>query len=117
MKYLSKLTGCLIFFLIFIGISLTPENGKASESVIIGVPHSENFPYAPMMKNSFEMALEVINKKGGIKGRPLKLVYANDQGEREPGEKAVKDLINKTIFYHLCDLPLCVELFHLFVNF
>jgi len=96
MKYISKLTGYLIFFLIFIGISLISENGKASESVIIGVPHSEKFPYAAMMKNSFEMALEVINKKGGIKGRPLKLVYANDQGMREPGEKAVRDLINKT---------------------
>ncbi|UCD89312.1 MAG: ABC transporter substrate-binding protein [Desulfobacterales bacterium] len=96
MKYISKLTCCHIFFFIFIGISLAPENGKASESVIIGVLHSEMYPYAAMMKNSFEMALEVINKKGGIKGRPLKLVYANDQGKREPGEKAVKDLINKT---------------------
>ena len=62
MKYISKLTGYLIFFLIFIGISLTSENGKASESVIIGVPHSEKFPYAAMMKNSFEMALEVIKE-------------------------------------------------------
>ena len=49
-----------------------------------------------MMKNSFEMALEVINKEGGIKGRPLKLVYANDQGKRKPGEKAVTVLVAKT---------------------
>ena len=94
MKYISKLTGCLIFFLIFTWMSLGPVKGKASEPLIIGILHSEKFPYSTMMKNSFEMALEVTNKKGGIKGRPIKLVYANDQGKREPGEKAVKDLIN-----------------------
>ena len=41
------------------------------------------------------MALEIINKEGGIKGRPLELVYANDQGQPKPGEKAVIDLIEK----------------------
>ena len=41
------------------------------------------------------MALEVINKAGGIKGRPLKLVYADDQGKPKPGEKAVIELIEK----------------------
>jgi branched-chain amino acid transport system substrate-binding protein len=41
------------------------------------------------------MALEVINKEGGIKGRPLKLVYANDEGKPKPGEKAVIDLVEK----------------------
>ena len=69
---------------------------KASEPLIIGVLHSEEYPYADMMKNSFEMALEVINKEGGIKGQPIKLVYANDQGKPKPGEKAVMDLIAKT---------------------
>ena len=49
-----------------------------------------------MMKNSFEMALEAINKEGGIKGRPLQLVYADDLGKREPGEKIVRDLIKNT---------------------
>jgi branched-chain amino acid transport system substrate-binding protein len=48
-----------------------------------------------MMKNSFEMALELINKKGGIRGKHLKLVYANDQGQPKSGEKAVIDLIEK----------------------
>jgi branched-chain amino acid transport system substrate-binding protein len=48
-----------------------------------------------MMRNSFEMALEVINKAGGIKGQPLKLVYANDQGKPKPGEMAVTELVEK----------------------
>jgi branched-chain amino acid transport system substrate-binding protein len=75
---------------------MVPETIGAAEPLIIGIPHSESFSYATMIKNSFEMALEVINKEGGIKDRPLKLVYANDQGKRKPGEKAVKDLVEKT---------------------
>ena len=72
-----------------------PINASASEPLVIGVPHSEAFTYASMMKNSFEMALETINKAGGIKGRPIKLVYANDQGKPKPGEKAIIDLVEK----------------------
>jgi branched-chain amino acid transport system substrate-binding protein len=97
MKNRLKFTGCLLTIFFFaIGIFIALPIGDASEPVVIGVLHSEKFPYATMMKNSFEMALEVINKEGGIKGRPLKLVYANDQGKRKPGEKAVTDLVAKT---------------------
>ena len=63
---------------------------------MIGVLHSEKFTYATMMRNSYAMALEVINSEGGIKGRPLQLVYGDDQGEREAGEKAVRELVKKT---------------------
>jgi len=72
-----------------------PVTGSASEPLVIGVPHSEAYTYAKMMKNSFEMALEAINKEGGIKGRPLKLVYANDEGQPKPGEKAIVELVEK----------------------
>jgi len=74
---------------------ISPANISAVEPLVIGIPHSEAYPYAAMMKNSFEMALEVINKEGGIKGQPLKLVYANDQGKPKPGEKAVTELVEK----------------------
>jgi branched-chain amino acid transport system substrate-binding protein len=77
------------------GISGASAAGEASKPLIIGIPHSEAYPYAAMMKNSFEMALEEINREGGIQGQPLRLVYADDRGQREPGEKAVKDLIKK----------------------
>ena len=96
MKSLLKLTGCLFTLFFFaIGIFIAAPNGDASEPVVVGVPHSEKFPYATMMKNSFEMALEVINNEGGIKGRPLKLVYGNDEGKPKTGEKIVKELVKK----------------------
>ena len=96
MKHRLKLTGYLCFIFFTIGAFISPTNGMATEPVVIGVLHSEKFPYATMMKNSFEMALAAINKDGGINGRPLKLVYANDQGKQKPGENAVKELVKKT---------------------
>jgi hypothetical protein len=61
--------------------------------VVIGVPQYAKFSFAAMMKNAFELAREKINKEGGIKGRPIKLVYADDQGKPKAGEKAVRDLV------------------------
>jgi branched-chain amino acid transport system substrate-binding protein len=95
MKYRSRLSNYLILIFFAVGIFMVPKIGKAAEPIVIGVPHSEKFPYATMMKNSFEMALEAINKKGGIKGRPLKLVYGDDQGKPKAGEKIIKDLVKK----------------------
>ena len=95
MKSTFKLSFCLVV-LSAIAIFLTaPVAGFASEPLVIGIPHSEAYTYADMMKNSFEMALEAINKEGGIKGRPLKLVYANDQGKPKPGEAAIVELVEK----------------------
>ncbi len=96
MKHKTILLPCLIIISVIAVNYLAPATIKASEPLTIGVLHSEAYPYATMMKNSFELALEFINKEDGIKGKPLKLVYANDQGKPRPGEKAVTDLIAKT---------------------
>ncbi len=92
MKY--RLWFYLFLATLAVAISLFPAQHIASESdpVLIGVLHSEKYTYATMMRNSHDMALEVINNSGGIQDRPLKLVYADDRGERKAGEKAVKEL-------------------------
>ena len=95
MKNRSKSLACLITTSLIAFNFFATASIEASEPIIVGVPHSEAYTYANMMKNSFEMALETINKQGGIKGRPLKLVYANDEGKPKPGEKAVVDLVEK----------------------
>ncbi len=84
-----------VIFSIFIILS-GPETAKAADPVVIGVLHWENYPYSDMMRNSHRMALEVINSEGGIRGRPLKLVYADDGGKRKEGEKAVRTLVKKS---------------------
>lgn len=67
----------------------------AEDPVTLGVLHNESFPFAQMMKNSYDMALEVINAQSGINGRPLELVFADDRGRIKPGEKAVRELEKK----------------------
>ncbi len=66
-----------------------------AQDIVIGVVHWEKFAYAEMMQNSYTMALESINRAGGIKGRPLKLVYADDRGDRRGGETAVTELVKQ----------------------
>jgi branched-chain amino acid transport system substrate-binding protein len=95
MKPAFKLLFCLVSLSVISAILAFPATVSATEPLVVGVPHSEAYTYANMMKNSFEMALETINKDGGIKGRPLNLVYANDQGKRKPGEQAILDLVKK----------------------
>jgi branched-chain amino acid transport system substrate-binding protein len=95
MKPTFKLLFCLVSLSVISANLALPATVFATEPLVVGVPHSEAYTYANMMKNSFEMALETINKDGGIKGRPLNLVYANDQGKRKPGEQAILDLVKK----------------------
>ena len=95
MEHKQKIVLLLMIISLAVGFIIIPEKGQSSEPLVIGILHSEKFHYATMMKNSFEMALDVVNKNGGIKGRPLKLVYGNDQGNQKPGENAVKELVKK----------------------
>ena len=95
MKPRLKFLFCLVILSVISANLALPATVSATEPIVVGIPHSESYTYAKMMKNSFEMALEMINKQGGIKGRPLKLVYANDQGKPKPGEKAIIELVKK----------------------
>lgn len=93
MKKTSVLfVGLAVIFLI-VGVCHT---GAADNGPIkIGMLHWEKYPHADMMKKSHDMALSEINKGGGINGRPLELVYANDWGKPDKGEKAVKHLVKR----------------------
>ena len=95
MKVRSNFILFLVIASFIAGKFIASDSGEASEPPVIGVLHSEAFPYATMMKNSLEMALEDINNAGGIRGLPLQLVYADDQGKRKPGEKIIRELVNE----------------------
>lgn len=51
--------------------------------------------FGEIEKQSFEMAVEEINKKGGIKGEKLELIIEDDTGRPEVGRSVVEKLINK----------------------
>ncbi len=51
--------------------------------------------FGEIEKQSIEMAVEEINKKGGIKGEKLELIIEDDTGRPEVGRSVVEKLINK----------------------
>jgi branched-chain amino acid transport system substrate-binding protein len=84
--------GCVLISSIVMLVLLTGA-GLAGDEIVVGVVHWKDFAYAEMMKNSYDMAVEVVNAKGGLKGRKLKLELVDDQGTRRGGEKAVTELV------------------------
>jgi branched-chain amino acid transport system substrate-binding protein len=84
--------GCVWVVSLLMAVLLT-GTGWAGDEIVVGVVHWEDFAYAAMMKNSYDMAVEAVNANGGIKGRKLKLVWADDQGSRRGGEQAVAQLV------------------------
>jgi branched-chain amino acid transport system substrate-binding protein len=91
-SYAARLFCSLIVLTAVIGTIASHGIVEASGPVVIGALHWGKFPFSHMMKNSYDMALESINSTGGINGRPVKLIYADDQGMRKEGETAVRDL-------------------------
>lgn len=77
----------------YTGLSVAADNQEGP--IVIGVLEYAKFAFAPMMKGSFNMAMEKINARGGINGRPIKLVFADDGSQKEMGIKAVKKLVKE----------------------
>ncbi len=92
-RYPRLLTLLLAIALSVGGVMGGARTIEASDPIVTGVLHSESYPFAPMMRNSFAMALDRINEQGGIKGRPLQLAFADDKSQREAGEDAVRRLV------------------------
>lgn len=93
MKPLTRIYSYLAFFLMSFLTPLGASEGFASEPVKIGIIQSSHFPFATMMQDAFDMALEVIHRQGGINGKALKLVYGDDKGDRRTGEKEVRKMV------------------------
>jgi len=71
---------------------------SADTSLRVGVVlpvTGEQAKFGEMEKNSFLMALEEINKAGGVNGKPIELLIEDDTGKPEVGRSAVEKLISK----------------------
>ncbi|MGH7069113.1 MAG: ABC transporter substrate-binding protein [Acetobacteraceae bacterium] len=71
----------------------------APQPITIGVSIAESPPgsvsQGEQIKEGLELATDMINKAGGVLGRPLKLIIENDQGLPEKGRSAVEKLITE----------------------
>ena len=79
----------------FLETGITAAAAETAEPVLVGVPlplSGDLKSFGIMMRNSFELAVEKINRDGGVNGHPLQLVYADDRGENAAAEAAVDSL-------------------------
>jgi branched-chain amino acid transport system substrate-binding protein len=52
-------------------------------------------PYGQSMKNGTELAVEFINKSGGVNGRQIEVIYKDDQSKPDQAVAATKQLIEQ----------------------
>ena len=86
----------LILCIFGLVLAVSPSLGEAAEPVIIGVPlplTGNLKEFGGMMKDSFEMAKESVNLSGGVNGRPVEIVFADDQGKIGSVQAAFDKLI------------------------
>jgi len=72
---------------------------QAADPIAIGVSIAQSPPgsvvQGTQVKDGIEIITKIINDKGGVLGRPLKIVYEDDQGIPEKGRAAVEKLISR----------------------
>jgi branched-chain amino acid transport system substrate-binding protein len=86
------------FVALVIAALLLPTGPLAAETLKVGIllPLSGSLEYfGEMEKQSFDLALEEINRGGGINDRQLDFIYQDTKGDVDGGREAVKKLIDE----------------------
>lgn len=78
-------------------VLVTTKSKKESQEIKIGVITpltGEGASYGEATKRGVDLAVEEINRKGGINNRKLRVIYEDDQIRPEEGTKAIQKLIS-----------------------
>jgi branched-chain amino acid transport system substrate-binding protein len=82
----------------------TSEQGEgeepSGEPILIGALTSLNGPFTPwglQVRDGMELAVEEINAAGGVDGRPLELVVADDQSDPDEGVSGIERLVEQDV--------------------
>ena len=82
---------------LFIGLAAGPV--AAQEPIAIGVSIAQSPPgsvvQGTQVKDGLEIVKDIVNGRGGVLGRPIRLVYEDNQGVPEKGRAAAEKLITK----------------------
>lgn len=96
MKRLNALAGGLGILTMALG-QAAPGLAQSKEPVTIGaieILTGPNNKYGVAIKNGFDLALEEVNKSGGVLGgRPLEIAYEDSAGNKEQAINAARQLI------------------------
>jgi branched-chain amino acid transport system substrate-binding protein len=83
---------------LFVFMMLASTAAFAQEPIKLGMPNvmsGGGAPYAVPMVQGANVAVEEINKKGGVLGRPLQLIVRDDKGKSELASREAEELITK----------------------
>jgi len=83
----------VLWIAVFLFAAVTPA-GAVKVGIVLPLTGAEA-KFGEIEKRSFEMAVDEINKKGGIKGEKLELIVEDDTGRPDIGRSVVEKLINK----------------------
>ncbi|MGA7144511.1 MAG: ABC transporter substrate-binding protein, partial [Desulfobacterales bacterium] len=91
---MKRFSECLISMFCMLGLLVT--GAPAADTVKVGVVlplTGSQARFGEIEKKSFDLALDEINASGGINGKKLELVMADDTGRPEVGRSVVEKLI------------------------
>jgi branched-chain amino acid transport system substrate-binding protein len=78
---------------------LAAASAGAAEPIKVGISIAQSPPgsvvQGTQVKDGLEIMKDILNKQGGVLGRPIALVYEDDQGIPEKGRAAVEKLITR----------------------
>lgn len=82
-----------------VALSVAGTAALAADPILIGVSIAQSPPgsvvQGTQIKDGVEIVTKMINDKGGVLGRPLKIVYEDNQGIPEKGRAATEKLISR----------------------
>ena len=96
MKHAFSLAGLLAGTAI--GVTLAFTAAQAEDPVIIGAAIAQSggvAPYDEGPAQAMEVAIEEVNAKGGVLGRPIKIIYADTKSDIAYGATAAQEVIDQ----------------------
>src|SRR5690606_1002589 len=96
MKHAFSLAGLLAGTAIGLALAVAPA--QAEDPVIIGAAIAQSgvvAPYDEGPAQAMEVAIDEINAKGGLLGRPLKIIYADTKSDIAYGATAAQEVIDQ----------------------
>lgn len=88
---------CLRYMIGLMGLVFVLSVASAADPILIGVSLTQSppgsVPQGTQVKDGLEVLKDIVNAKGGVLGRPIKLLYEDNQGIPEKGRAATEKLI------------------------
>ena len=92
-----SLAQVLLAVTLLVGLGCSVSLAQSSEPIFIGVPQTLSGPFSNFGKDdqiAFTMALDDVNKAGGIRGRPLKFNFVDGQAKTDLTRSIVQKMID-----------------------